>query len=141
MFRTLDFGSDIVLDDVVRFIDSGRSVFVALNNSASEALREIANECGLDFEESYTHVVDHVAGRGVDHYGKHNTISTTSWTNLGVFTGALSAPVLYAGIAHVPSKETHRTLTTVLAGGASVFSARQVPRIEERPLSDVALVG
>lgn len=33
------------------FVDSGHDLIIAVDNSASERIREIATECGVDFDD------------------------------------------------------------------------------------------
>ncbi len=48
----VDFGSGVSTDAVIKFIDSGRNVLVAVSGNVSEPVREIANDCGIDFDEA-----------------------------------------------------------------------------------------
>ena len=37
---------------IVDFVDSGRDLIIAADTSASDLIREIAAECGVDFDEA-----------------------------------------------------------------------------------------
>jgi hypothetical protein len=42
--------------EILQFIDSGRDVMVATDHMASEAVRELAMECGVDFLDAPSQV-------------------------------------------------------------------------------------
>ncbi len=46
-----DLGGDIKSENLVDFIDSGRNVLIAANEKLSNTLRDVANECGVDFDD------------------------------------------------------------------------------------------
>lgn len=47
----VDFGGSINLAAVLDFVDSGHDLIIAADTSASDLIREIATECGVDFDE------------------------------------------------------------------------------------------
>ncbi|KAK3265076.1 hypothetical protein CYMTET_26221 [Cymbomonas tetramitiformis] len=59
------FGSDIEGDvdvpAILDFIDSGHDMILATDSRIGEPLKEIATECGVDFDEANTFVLDHFA--------------------------------------------------------------------------------
>lgn len=40
------------LTSVLEFVDSGHDLIVAADSSASDLIRDIATECGVDFDEA-----------------------------------------------------------------------------------------
>lgn len=49
-----DHGADlgvITVESLIQFIDSGRNVLVAADTNVTDTIRELANECGLDFDD------------------------------------------------------------------------------------------
>ncbi|KAI8532943.1 hypothetical protein RHMOL_Rhmol11G0257400 [Rhododendron molle] len=46
------FGGSIDSAAIVDFVDSGHDLIIAVDNSASERIREIATECGVDFDDA-----------------------------------------------------------------------------------------
>jgi hypothetical protein len=36
---------------IMKFIDSGRNVLIAVNENVTETIREITNQCGIDIDE------------------------------------------------------------------------------------------
>lgn len=47
----LGFGGSIDAASLLEFVDSGHDLIMAADASASELIREIAVECGVDFDE------------------------------------------------------------------------------------------
>jgi len=119
----------------VAFIDSGRNVLVAGSTNVSEPIREIANQCGIDFDGEGTAVIDHFNSDASDPTGQHTLIASSHWTKTPVILGkGPSAPVLFSGVGHATSEGT-RLLTNVLTASDSAFSARPGAKIEECPQS------
>ncbi|KAF9595237.1 hypothetical protein IFM89_038091 [Coptis chinensis] len=62
------FGGSLDLNYVLEFVDSGRDLILAVDGLASELVREIATECGVDFNEDFAAVViDHGSFANGDH--------------------------------------------------------------------------
>ena len=45
---------------ITNFIDNGGNVMVAASSDVGDPLRELATECGLEFDETNTAVIDHL---------------------------------------------------------------------------------
>lgn len=45
------FGGSIDLAAILDFVDSGHDLIIAADTNASDLIREIATECGVDFDE------------------------------------------------------------------------------------------
>lgn len=45
------FGGSVDLAAILDFVDSGHDLILAADSNASELIREIATECGVDFDE------------------------------------------------------------------------------------------
>lgn len=45
---------------ITNFIDNGGNVMVAASSSVGDPLRELATECGLEFDDANTAVIDHL---------------------------------------------------------------------------------
>lgn len=46
-----EFGGDIKVSTITEFIDKGGNVLVAANTNIGEPIRELASECGVEFDE------------------------------------------------------------------------------------------
>ena len=45
------FGGSVDLAGILDFVDSGHDLILAADSNASDLIREIATECGVDFDE------------------------------------------------------------------------------------------
>ncbi|XP_008411279.1 dolichyl-diphosphooligosaccharide--protein glycosyltransferase 48 kDa subunit isoform X1 [Poecilia reticulata] len=54
-----DFGGNINLETITSFIDGGGNVLVAASSDIGDPLRELGSECGIEFDEEKTAVIDH----------------------------------------------------------------------------------
>uniref|UniRef100_A0A8D1U227 Dolichyl-diphosphooligosaccharide--protein glycosyltransferase 48 kDa subunit n=1 Tax=Sus scrofa TaxID=9823 RepID=A0A8D1U227_PIG len=54
-----DFGGNINVETISTFIDGGGSVLVAASSDIGDPLRELGSECGIEFDEEKTAVIDH----------------------------------------------------------------------------------
>jgi len=45
---------------ITSFIDGGGNVLVAASSNIGEAIRDLASECGVEFDETKTAVIDHL---------------------------------------------------------------------------------
>lgn len=45
---------------ITNFIDGGGNVMVAASSAIGEPIRELASECGVEFDEEGTAVIDHL---------------------------------------------------------------------------------
>lgn len=129
-----DLADGIKAESIIAFIDSGRNALIAVSHNVSEPIRAIANECGVDFDEDQTSVIDHL------HYdmsdsGEHRLIVAADPVSSPVMLGkGPSAPVLFSGIGHAASEGT-RLLTRVLTAQDTGFSAVPGAKITDYPQS------
>ena len=49
--RDIGFGGSIDLAAILDFVDSGHDLIIAADTNASDLIRQIAVECGVDFDE------------------------------------------------------------------------------------------
>uniref|UniRef100_A0A8C9X086 Dolichyl-diphosphooligosaccharide--protein glycosyltransferase 48 kDa subunit n=1 Tax=Sander lucioperca TaxID=283035 RepID=A0A8C9X086_SANLU len=54
-----DFGGNINVETITSFIDGGGNVLVAASSDIGDPLRELGSECGIEFDEEKTAVIDH----------------------------------------------------------------------------------
>ena len=55
-----EFGGSIDVEAITNFIDNGGNVLVAASSAVGDPLRELATECGLEFDDTNTAVIDHL---------------------------------------------------------------------------------
>jgi len=119
----------------VKFIDEGHNVLVAGGPNVSEPTRELANECGVDFDEDQSLVIDHASYDVSDANGPHTLIVTSNWVQSSVLLGkGPSGPILFRGIGHAAA-EGSRLLTKVLTGNPTTYSHNPRQRVEQYPQS------
>ncbi|KAF5178825.1 Dolichyl-diphosphooligosaccharide--protein glycosyltransferase subunit [Thalictrum thalictroides] len=97
------FGGSLNLAGVLEFVDSGRDLIVAADSSASDLIRDIATECGVEFDENAdAMVIDHTSYAVSDVEGDHTLIASDEFIQSDVILGSkkIEAPVLFKGIGH-----------------------------------------
>lgn len=52
VFFFVGFGGSLDLAEILDFVDAGHDLILAADSSASDLIREIATECGVDFDEA-----------------------------------------------------------------------------------------
>jgi len=91
----------------------------------SDSVREIAKECGVEFEDEGTFVVDHFNFDKSDFDGDHTLIVGDNLLhNATIVTGKPSAPVLFRGVGHTLEKG-NALLLPVLRASATAYSASE----------------
>ena len=55
-----EFGGKLSVEEITDFIDGGGNVLVAANSNIGEPIRDLASECGVEFDEEQTSVIDHL---------------------------------------------------------------------------------
>jgi oligosaccharyltransferase complex subunit beta len=128
-----DLPDSLKPEAIIAFVDSGKNALIAGSTNVSEPIRAIANECGVDFDEDQTSVVDHFSADVSS--DDHRTIATENWVNSPVILGkGPSAPVLFSGIGHAATEGT-RLITRVLTASETAYSAIPGSKVEEYPQS------
>jgi hypothetical protein len=56
---SLGFGGTLDLAAVLDFVDSGHDLLIAADSSASDLIKSVATECGVDFDEVSVEFVIH----------------------------------------------------------------------------------
>ncbi|KZV56231.1 dolichyl-diphosphooligosaccharide--protein glycosyltransferase 48 kDa subunit [Dorcoceras hygrometricum] len=133
------FGGSLDVEGVLDFVDSGHDLILAADSNASDLIRNIAAECGVDFDEGPTCVViDHSSYAVSETEGDHTLIAADNFIQSDVILGAktIEAPVLFKGIGHSLNPENSLVLK-VLSGSASAYSANPYTKLSSPP----SLVG
>jgi len=122
--HTEEFGGQITLDAVLNFIDDGHNVLIAGAPDMTDAVREIAKECGVEFEDEDTFIVDHFNFDKSDFDGDHTLIVADNLLeNATVVTGKPRAPVLFRGVGH--TIEGNNLLLPILRASSTAYSASE----------------
>lgn len=127
---TKQFGGNLNLKGVLEFVDSGRDLIIAADGNASDLIRDIATECGVDFDEDgEAMVIDHSSYAVSDGDGDHTLIASDDFIVSDAILGSkkIEAPVLFKGIGHTLNAANSLVLK-VLSASPSAYSAK--PRTE-----------
>ncbi|XP_057964207.1 dolichyl-diphosphooligosaccharide--protein glycosyltransferase 48 kDa subunit isoform X2 [Malania oleifera] len=129
------FGGSIDLPAILDFVDSGNDLIIGADASASELIREIANECGVDFDEDpAAMVIDHTSYAVVNTDGDHTLIASDDFIQSDVILGSkkIEAPVLFQGIGHSLNPANSLVLK-VLSASPSAYSANPKSKLSDPP--------
>ena len=67
-----EFGGSLDVQAITNFIDGGGNLLVAGSSQVGEPVRDLASECGVEYDEEGTAVIDHL-NYDVADQGKVNT--------------------------------------------------------------------
>ncbi|KAL5169180.1 Dolichyl-diphosphooligosaccharide--protein glycosyltransferase subunit [Glycine soja] len=147
------FGGSIDAAAILDFVDSGHDLIVAADSNASDLIREIATECGVDFDEDPAAVVVDHSGYAVSATeGDHTLIASDDFIKSDVILGSKKieasallillfsdfscylgqAPVLFQGIGH-SLNPTNSLVLKVLSASPSAFSANPKSKLTSPP--------
>ncbi|PIN08891.1 Oligosaccharyltransferase, beta subunit [Handroanthus impetiginosus] len=119
------FGGSLDMDGVLDFVDSGHDLILAADSNASDLIRNIAAECGVNFDEDPSAmVIDHAGYAVSETEGDHTLIASDDFIESDVILGSrkIEAPVLFKGIGHSLNPENSLVLK-VLSASSSAYSA------------------
>ncbi|KAM1002664.1 hypothetical protein ACFX2C_003072 [Malus domestica] len=129
------FGGTIDLAAILDFVDSGHDLIIAADTNASDLIRQIAVECGVDFDEDpAAMVIDHTSYAVSDTEGDHTVIASDDFIKSDVILGSekIEAPVLFQGIGHAVNSENSLVLK-VLSASPSAYSANPKSKLSNPP--------
>jgi len=129
------FGGNIDSAAIVDFVDAGHDLIIAADNSASERIREIATECGVDFDDDQAAmVVDHTSYAVSDTEGDHTLIASDDFIQSEVLLGSnkIEAPILFQGIGHSLNPANSLVLK-VLSASSAAYSANPKTKLSSPP--------
>ncbi|XP_026540190.1 dolichyl-diphosphooligosaccharide--protein glycosyltransferase 48 kDa subunit [Notechis scutatus] len=118
-----DFGGNINVETIAAFIDGGGNVLVAASSDIGDPLRELGSECGIEFDEEKTAVVDH-HNYDVSDPGQHTLIVADSENLLKAPTivgRKPHNPILFRGVGMVADPDNPLVLD-ILTGSSTSYS-------------------
>ncbi|GJV82450.1 dolichyl-diphosphooligosaccharide--protein glycosyltransferase 48 kDa subunit [Tanacetum coccineum] len=140
------FGGNLDVGGILDFVDSGKDLIVAADSSASDLIRNVAAECGVDFDEDPSAVViDHGSYAVSGTEGDHTLIAADDFIQADVLLGStkIEAPVLFKGIGHSVNPANSLVLK-VLSASPSAYSANPKSKLSSPPSlsgSSISLVS
>ncbi|MGH0132433.1 UNVERIFIED_CONTAM: hypothetical protein FKN15_049821 [Acipenser sinensis] len=118
-----DFGGNINVETITAFIDGGGNVLVAASSDIGDPLRELGSECGIEFDEEKTAVIDH-HNYDISDPGEHTLIvaDPESLMKSPTITGpATGKPILFKGVGMVADPDNPLVLD-ILTGSSTAYS-------------------
>ncbi|CAL1605336.1 unnamed protein product [Knipowitschia caucasica] len=118
-----DFGGNINVETITSFIDGGGNVLVAASSDIGDPLRELGSECGIEFDEEKTAVIDH-HNYDISDPGEHTLIVADPENLLKAPTivgKPNNKPVLFKGVGMVADPENPLVLD-ILTGSSTSYS-------------------
>ncbi|KAM7404364.1 hypothetical protein PAMP_011716 [Pampus punctatissimus] len=126
-----DFGGNINVETITSFIDGGGNVLVAASSDIGDPLRELGSECGIEFDEEKTAVIDH-HNYDMSDPGEHTLIVADPENMLKAPTivgKPTNKPVLFKGVGMVADPDNPLVLD-ILTGSSTSYSF-----FPDRPIS------
>jgi len=93
-----EFGGYLSIDSILNFIDDGHNVILAADSTASDLVRELALECGVELGDEGYYVIDHLHYT-TDDEGDHTEIVLDEENILKapIITGKVKGSVVFRG--------------------------------------------
>ncbi|GMI83730.1 DEFECTIVE GLYCOSYLATION [Hibiscus trionum] len=129
------FGGSIDVAAIINFVDSGHDLVIAADVNASDLIREVASECGVDFDEDPSAmVIDHNGYAVSEIEGDHTLIASDDLIKSDVILGSkkITAPVLFQGIGH-SLNPVNSLVLKVLSASPSAYSANPKSKLSTPP--------
>lgn len=129
-----EFGGDISVEEIAKFIDNGGNVLVAGSSKSGDGLRELATECGFEIDEDGASVIDHLNYDASDE-GDHTTIvvSPENLISSPLTVGEKNIPpLLYKGTGLLADRENGLTMQ-LLTADTTAYSYVPENSIKEYP--------
>jgi oligosaccharyltransferase complex subunit beta len=136
-----EFGGLIDVPSILDFIDEGHNVLIAADSSVSDPIREIAEECGVEFDEEGSFVLDHFRALGSNFDHRTVSIDCSADTLLAVPTisgykkPSDRRPVLFKGIGQTINEASGLNIA-ILRGYDTSYSANP-----DLPVKEVKAIG
>lgn len=99
-YLSAEFGGNLDIQAITSFIDGGGNVLLAAGSNVGEPIRDLASECGIEFDEEDTAVIDHL-NYDVTDAGKHTKIvaETSNLIKAPIMVGDKNgSPLLFRGV-------------------------------------------
>jgi len=129
-----EFGGSIDVAAITNFIDGGGNLMVAASSKIGEPLRDLASECGVEFDEENTAVIDHL-NYDISDTGKHTLIvaDNDDLVKAPMIVGSKkNNPFLFRGVGMTADPENPLVLN-VLHASSTAYSFDPEDRITEYP--------
>ncbi|XP_062505459.1 dolichyl-diphosphooligosaccharide--protein glycosyltransferase 48 kDa subunit-like [Corticium candelabrum] len=118
-----DLGGDIDVAAITNFIDGGGNVIVAANSDVGDVIQELGTECGVDFDEEKTSVIDHL-NHDVSDPGYHTKVVADLSQVIDssvIVTNRPTSPLLFSGVGMTADPDNPLVLE-ILTGSSTSYS-------------------
>nr|XP_032818171.1 dolichyl-diphosphooligosaccharide--protein glycosyltransferase 48 kDa subunit [Petromyzon marinus] len=118
-----DFGGNINVETITSFIDGGGNVLVAASSDIGDPIRDLGSECGIEFDEEKTAVIDHHS-YDISDEGEHTLVvaDADNLIKVPMVVGVPSGnPILFRGVGMVADPENALVLD-ILTGSSTTYS-------------------
>eukprot|EP00878_Enallax_costatus_P006352 GHUV01006660.1.p1 GENE.GHUV01006660.1~~GHUV01006660.1.p1 ORF type:complete len:262 (+),score=62.04 GHUV01006660.1:98-883(+) len=122
--KASNFGGDVSNQAILDFVDSGKNLLLAASPDASDNIRSLALECGVELDDKGATVYDHFSHQAADGADDPTLVATTAVVESSAIFGSNQpkAPVLFQGAAAtVPSSS--ELAIVALSGEPTAYSA------------------
>jgi len=129
-----EFGGSLNVRAITDFIDGGGNVLVAGSSAIGDPLRELGSECGVEFDEEKTAVIDHI-NHDVSDLDQHTLIVADPSRVIKAATVAgktLTSPLLFKGVGMTADADNPLVLE-VLTASSTAYSYYPDAKISEYP--------
>jgi len=141
-----EFGGSIDVAAITGFVDNGGNVLVTGSSAIGQPLRDLASECGLEFDEEKTSVIDHHHFDASDD-GKHTTVLACPKNIIKgaekIVKSGIEAPIIFKGVG-MTSDPDNSLVLEILTASSTAYSYADESEISEYPLAvgkNTVLVG
>lgn len=136
--NVVEFGGNVTSKSIIDFIDDGGNVLVAASSQITEPLKEIAAECGVEFSDENTFVIDRF-NSDVNDDGRNTLIlsETDNLINNQLIVGNAKsggAPFLFRGVGMTVDAE-NPLLVEILTASHTAYTYNPDTAITEYPHS------
>ncbi|KAM7445306.1 hypothetical protein ABFA07_006185 [Porites harrisoni] len=129
-----EFGGSLNVRAITDFIDGGGNVLVATSSAIGDPIRELGSECGVEFDEEKTSVIDHI-NHDVSDLDQHTLIvaDPSNVIKANKITGPqFTNPLLFQGVGMTADPENPLVLE-VLTASSTAYSYYPDVKISEYP--------
>jgi len=131
-----EFGGSLSVEAIVQFVDGGGNMILAGSSEATDLIRELGTEVGVEMDEEGSAVIDHLHHDLKLDEGQHTVISAPVEGLLSaplvVGSAPPSAPLLYRGTGLTTDPENSLILA-LLTAPSTAYTHDPVKRITEYP--------
>jgi oligosaccharyltransferase complex subunit beta len=95
--RAAGFGGDLTSKGILDFVDSGKHLIIAGSSDASDMIRSLALECGVEFDDKGTALYDHFSHQAAAGAADATVVATAHIVDSKAIFGSHTIEVGLAG--------------------------------------------